>query len=153
MFCRDKAECYLWKKSGALYVHYYELWLPKSLGRLCGECKRFSGESRQKKGQRALLLCALLSGPLIRTHSATNTHGELFNCLMGAICWSQELNFSVLTTAQRNHREPFLPHMTRPLLLALKTSSTQCLPSSTASGSHIPLAAKQELSIVFWFKE
>lgn len=30
---------------------------------------------------------------LIGTHSAANTHGELLNCLMGAISWLQELEF------------------------------------------------------------
>lgn len=48
------------KEQSTLYVLYYTLRLPKPLGRLCGECKMFSGECTQRKGQRAPLLCALL---------------------------------------------------------------------------------------------
>lgn len=144
------------KKSRALYVLYYELRSPKSLGRLCGECERFNGESTQQKGQRALLLCALLYHHLTGSHSAVNAHGELLNCLMAEIEFLQ-----CRPQAQSKCQQPFLHQMTRPLLLASVRKSkwntvfTQLYdlwlpwPASQTNDSKFIRGGRQVLSIFF----
>lgn len=107
------------KKSRALYVLYYELRLPKSLGRLCGECERFNGESTQQKGQRALLICVLPLPPSDwESFSSEHTRG-ITELLDGSCMLMAEIEFPQhQSQAQSKCQQPFLHQITRPLLLA-----------------------------------
>lgn len=128
------------KRSSALYVLYYELWLPKPLGRQCGE-------EAEEGTEGTPALCPPLSASDWDSFSNEHTwrNVELFDGsykLVAGIkflqCWPQ---------AQTNYQWLFLHHTTRPLLLAsLKTRETQCLPGVMASVSLTLLASKQEFS-------